>query len=249
MRWTFETMGTVVSVSTPVAPASPSLRRAVEAGFASFDGEFSRFQPDSAISRIARGDLLLMDAGPRVRDAYARSLEWRSLTNGDFTPHRPDGALDLDGIVKALAIEQAGELLADAGMTDWCLGCGGDVLMAGSASDGVPWTIGIADPDAAGTLIARVPMVDGRRAIATSGTSERGEHIWRAAPAGGMRQVTVVARDIVTADVLATAILSAGSDGLDQLPALADRYDVDVLAVVGQRLITTPGLQRARQLA
>jgi thiamine biosynthesis lipoprotein len=243
MRWTFETMGTVVSVATvdvdPAVAADHEIRRQVETVFQDYDLEFSRYRDDSAISRIARAELSLMDASDTMRSTYAAALEWRSSTRGAFTPHRPDG-VDLDGIVKALAIRAAGGVLSDAGVTNWCLGCGGDVLMAGQAGPDAPWTIGVADPDNPALLLAQIPMLGSDRAIATSGVSERGEHIWRSDGASTLRQVTVIADDIVTADVLATAILSGGIDALDHL---AHQHGVEVLALAGDELMVTPRLR------
>ena len=240
MRWTFETMGTVVSVATLGVEPGVELREQVERVFRDYDFEFSRYRTDSAISRIARGELSLMDASDTLRSTYATALEWRSLTRGAFTPHRPDGVVDLDGVVKALAIHDAGIVLSEAGITNWCLGCGGDVLLAGRVSADAPWTIGVADPDDPALLLAEIPMNGLDRAIATSGVSERGEHVWRSDAGSTLRQVTVIAEDIVTADVLATAILSGGIDSLEQL---ARQHSVEVLALAGDELIITPRLR------
>lgn len=50
-------------------------------------------------------------------------------------------------------------------------------------------------------------------AIATSGTHDRGEHIWRKVTDGpSIISATVVSDDIVTSDVWATAIISGGPD-------------------------------------
>lgn len=240
MRWTFETMGTVVSVATLGVEPGVELREQVERVFRDYDFEFSRYRTDSAISRISRGELSLMDASDTLRSTYATALEWRSLTRGAFTPHRPDGVVDLDGVVKALAIHDAGIVLSEAGITNWCLGCGGDVLLAGRVSADAPWTIGVADPDDPALLLAEIPMNGLDRAIATSGVSERGEHVWRSDAGSTLRQVTVIAEDIVTADVLATAILSGGIDSLEQL---ARQHSVEVLALAGDELIITPRLR------
>ena len=79
-----------------------------------------------------------------------------------------------------------------------------------------------------------------RRALATSGSAQRGDHIWRGgelAPADFV-QVSVMADDIVTADVLATAIVAGGPAALDDI---TDRWDVDVLTVARNgRLMATP---------
>jgi FAD:protein FMN transferase len=208
----FETMGTVVSIEPPLRAPE------IEAIFADYDARFSLYRPESELSRIADGSLSLIDASAEVRDAYARALEWRSLTAGAFTPHRPDGVIDLSGIVKALAMQAAGRLLADGG--DCTLNAGGDVLTARG-----PATIGITDPLDRTQLLTSIRLGGSRRAVATSGTAERGEHIWGR---GGFAQVTVVANDIVTADVLATAIVAGG---VETLNAATAAWDIDVLAI------------------
>ena len=69
-------------------------------------------------------------------------------------------------------------------------------------------------------------------AVATSGSAERGDHIWTQPGAGPSPfvQVSVAAGDILTADVLATAIVAGGRPALDEF---ADRFPIDVLAVLG----------------
>jgi thiamine biosynthesis lipoprotein len=223
----FETMGTVVSIE-------PALRvNEIEKVFADLDGRFSLYRPASELSRIADGSLQLTDASAELRDAYSRSLEWRSLTGGAFTPHRPDGVLDLSGIVKALALDAAAAVLADS--EEWILNAGGDVLTSGHAA-----TIGITDPFDRTQLLTSVRLGGSRRAVATSGTAERGDHIWGR---GGFAQVSVVADDIITADVLATAIVAGG---VDTLNASTAAWDIDVLAVdVDGNLFATPGFTAA----
>ena len=219
----FETMGTVVTVEPPMHVDD------VEAIFRSYDERFSLYRPDSEISRVANGSMALVDASGELREAYASALEWRSLTGAAFTPHRPDGVIDLSGIVKALALEAAAARLGDAG--DWILNAGGDVLTSGRSA-----TIGIVDPFDRSQLLTSLRLGDSRRAVATSGTAERGEHIWGR---GDFIQVTVVANDIVTADVLATAIVAGGRESL---AASTSGWDIDVLAVgrTGE-LFSTPG--------
>ena len=73
------------------------------------------------------------------------------------------------------------------------------------------WTVGIAHPHRAGVLLDTLTLTAG--AVATSGTAERGEHIWdpvHRRPARGLAAATVAARDIVRADVLATAAVARG---------------------------------------
>ena len=223
MIYHFETMGTVVSIEPPLRVPD------IEAIFHELDERFSLYRPDSELSRIARGSLALMDASPQLRDAYARALEWRSLTAGAFGPHRPDGVIDLSGIVKALAMDAVGRLLFDA--DDWILNAGGDILTSGRSA-----TVGITDPFDRTRLLTSVRLSGPRRAAATSGTAERGDHIWGR---GGFAQVTVVADDIIAADVLATAIVAGG---VDTLNAMTAAWDIDVLAIdLAGNLFATPG--------
>jgi thiamine biosynthesis lipoprotein len=121
-------------------------------------------------------------------------------------------------------------LLDASGSSDWCINVGGDLLCRGIQSDGRPWTLGIVDPEDRGTLLCSIVLQGERRAVATSGSTERGDHIWRDGSRTNppFRQVTVVADDIITADVLATAIVSGGRTALDDA---TKRWPIDVLTV------------------
>lgn len=240
----FEAMGTVVSVSArPAVETSWGEAWAgVEGVFRMLDASFSLYRPDSELSRVARGELSLPEASVELREVYALAIDWRSATRGAFTPHRPDGIIDLNGVVKALAIERAGQILVAAEIGDWCINAGGDVLCNGEAEPGRRWAVGISDPENRGAMLTSLELFGTHRAVATSGYSERGEHLWLH---GGMEprfiQATVFAPDIVTADVLSTAILAAPASELDDL---AEGHPVDVLAVLpGGELVATPRLR------
>lgn len=244
---TFESMGTIVSVRLG-GDADEWMRRtagrAAEEVFRRWDERFSLYRDDSELSRIARGDIRLTQASTALRDCYALATDWRDRTDGVFTPHRADGVLDLSGIVKGLAIAEAGQRLADLGLAGWSINAGGDILVAGRPSPSTEWVSGIVDPMDRGDLLARVPLPGPVRAVATSGSAERGEHIWTALPdtASHFRQVSVFAGDIVTADVLATAIIAGGEKTLNDS---TDRWPIEVLAVLQDgRLLATPGLRQ-----
>lgn len=244
----FDTMGTTVSLRFADAVAETSVLDAVEEVFRDVDRRFSLYRADSELSRVARAELPLTRAGLPLREAYAEALEWHRVTGGSFTPHRPDGVIDLSGLVKAQAIDAAARVLEQAGEANWMLGVGGDLLTRGT-SRGRPWIAGVVDPDDRGALLCAVPFAGTRTALATSGNAERGEHIWRRGtpPEPRYRQVSVWADDIVTADVLATAVFAGGPA---RCPEILDRFDVDILAIDDRGTLTaTPGLQRARGLA
>ncbi len=226
LRLVFESMGTVVTLISTV-PIGTSTADGVEDTFRGLDERFSLYRHDSEASRIGRDRSLIRSASEPYRDMYWDAVAWLAATGGAFTPHRPDGVVDLSGVVKARAVEAAGDLLVADGLLDWCLNAGGDVLVSGTQASGEPWTIGIVDPDDRDRLWTQFATRIGRMAVATSGVQERGEHVWRMASETTFVQVTVAAADIETADVLATAILGGG---VETLQLVQKAYDIDVLA-------------------
>jgi thiamine biosynthesis lipoprotein len=253
---TFHCMGTVISLTMPSVPgpeghpAHDELAAAtavVERTFLELDRTFSLYREDSEAGSLARGELPLRDASTGLRERWADALEWRLRTHGAFTPERPDGVLDLSGLIKAYAIQEAGTSLLALGRTGWCLNAGGDVLVSGSPVPGgtEPWDAGIMDPLDRGALLAGYPLGGRRRhwALATSGWAERGDHIWRQrGEAPAFVQVSVAAADITTADVLATAIVAGG---IPMLNRATDGWDIAVLAVRPDgALLGTPDFRR-----
>jgi FAD:protein FMN transferase len=232
----FDTMGTVASLRFPRGGVRVDTLSRIERTFRGYDRRFSLYDAASELSRLARAELTLTAASREVRRAYARAVDWRNRTAGAFTPHRPDGVVDLSGVVKALAISDAGELL-DLDCADWLLAVGGDVLARGRYEEAA-WRVGIVDPAARDRLAGVVELAGPRRAVTTSGTTERGQHLWRR-NAEAFVQVTVSADDIETADVLATAIAAGDGEDLDRITA---EFDIDVLTFdVAGRARATPG--------
>lgn len=222
----FETMGTVVTLLT-VTPLEPATRDAVQEAFRALDEKFSLYKPDSEASHVGRARTGLKSASAEYQGVYWAAIAWSEATDRAFTPHRPDGVIDLSGVVKARGIQAAADVLARHGHTDWCLNAGGDVLVAGVQETGEPWVVGIVDPDDRTQLWTQFATGPGRWAVATSGIQERGEHVWRMAADDTFSQVTVAAADIETADVLATAVLAGG---VTTLQLAQEKYDIDVLA-------------------
>ena len=160
------------------------------------DRTFSVHRPDSEVIRLRRGDLTEDQAHPEVRAVLERCMALRIVSDGSFD-HRPEDGLDPSGYVKGWAIERAAELLGDCG--DFHIDAGGDIAVRGRCR------VGIRDPgDSSNTLLA-VELVD--QAIATSGSYERGEHIW--GPGNAMASVSVIGPDLGTADALSTALYAS----------------------------------------
>ncbi|MBK5238894.1 MAG: FAD:protein FMN transferase [Actinomycetales bacterium] len=252
---TFKSMGTVVSVrlgtssemsdsavlsgalaiaSLDVASSRESVAvAAAQQVFDELNEKFSLYLDTSEISQIARGEVLLSDSSERMREAYAEALLWREATNGAFTPHRPDGVLDLSGTVKAAAIAEAATAIESCGFESFSINAGGEILTHGSPGAGAPednaWVTGIVDPQNRSELLSVVALTPEFPAMATSGSAERGDHIWaRPGATNDFLQATVIAGDIITADVCATAIIAGGQETLDHLTA---NFEIAVLVV------------------
>lgn len=224
------------------ARAQADAERAIDAAaraLADADHTFSRYRPGTPLSRYLRGEIGLAQCPPSVPAMIASADAYRRLTGGRFDARRPDGALDLDGVVKGWAIERAGAELTARGATSWSINAGGDVAVHGPALRGqeadARWRVGVVDPADRSRLLT-VLAVGGARpaAVATSGTAERSGHVWdprTGAPSRGLVSVTVVGPDIEEADVLATAVLAGGGDDLAEGLALLERLGLEGLAV------------------
>jgi len=170
------------------------------------DNTFSVHRDDSEIMRLRRGELSEEDAHPEVQAVLKRCMALRIVSDGAFD-HRPDDALDPSGYVKGWAIERAATLLGDCGR--FHIDAGGDVVARGR------WSVGIRDPQNLARSLPAVDLVD--RAIATSGSYERGEHIW--GPGNGVASVSVIGPDLGTADAISTALYSSPDHGwLERFP-------------------------------
>ncbi|GAA1869159.1 FAD:protein FMN transferase [Myceligenerans crystallogenes] len=212
----------------PAASDPGAARAAADAGFAvlrAAEARFSRWIPASELSRL-RSLGARTGAGTRIEGAtpspqMCEVLEigrWaHEASGGAFDLTGPDGLLDTDGVVKGWAAQRAAEAVLSAGVTDLCLNAGGDVVVHGEPEPGRPWTVAIRHPADPRRVVATVSLTDG--ALATSGTGERGAHIWdgrTGRPAAhALGSVTVVASGLTTADVLATAAFALGPQGAD----------------------------------
>jgi thiamine biosynthesis lipoprotein len=176
---------------------------------------FSTYRPDSAISRLGRGEITPADCPPEVAEVLRLGEIARADSHGAFDVRRPepDGrtVLDPSGVVKGWAVERAATALRELSDTDFCLSAGGDLTCRVTEPDAPPWRIGIEDPRDPSRVLAVVPVWCG--AVATSGTAHRGAHLVDArtgrAPAA-VASVTVVADSLTWADIDATAAYALG---------------------------------------
>ena len=199
------------------------------------DATFSTYRHDSQISRLARGRLVPEAADPDVREVLASCEALRRATGG-FFDIRAGGRLDPSGFVKGWAVERAAAILEQAGASRFWMNAGGDVLVRG----GEPWRIGIRHPRLPDRLAGVVALTDG--AVATSGAYERGHHVvdpHTGRPPRDTLSVTVVGRDLGTADAYATAAFAMGARGPAWTTSLSGFEAMTILD--DDRVLTSPG--------
>lgn len=244
MKQTQIVMGMPITI-TVYGAAIGVMQRAMAAGFDEFrrvDAVFSTYKPESEISRLNRGELELGDASVEVRDILRQCEQLRAKTDGYFDARRPDGLIDPSGLVKGWSIARVATLLERAGLRNFCVEAGGDIVARGHGEHSDGWRVGIRSPLKADEVVKVLSLRDG--AVATSGTYERGEHIYdphTGRPAQEILSITVVAPDIVQADVFATAAFAMGHHGIEWLARQGlEGYQIGH----DERAVFTPGLQR-----
>ena len=193
------------------------------------DRTFSLYKPESPLSQLARGETSVAKLPTVVSEIWDDCERWEQITDGWFSAFTPQHTFDPSGLVKTWAANRAAEFLVENGILDFTLNAGGDILLSDALTDPVAWRVAIHKPvsiaaEEAGTLTVLDLKGTPYRAVATSGSAERGAHIWNPkapekAATTDLVQVTVVARDLVTADVWATAAFAQGDRAIDLLNA------------------------------
>ncbi len=184
------------------------------------DSIFSLWKPESPMSLVRRGELEIDGAPKEIAEVLALCERARTLTDGWFDAQAMPGGVDPTGLVKGWGTQRAKGVVCAAGFSDVLVNAGGDVAASGCPGPGARWRIGIRHPSAPLGLLG---VVDGSSAIATSGTYERGSHLFHPRErrfACGFAAATVVGPDLALADALATGLCVAGDEGLYFLEAL-----------------------------
>ena len=141
-----------------------------------------------------------------------------SVINDSVSFKFEDMAIDLGGIAKGYGVDQAVTVLKEQGVESGYVNAGGDGMYFGTKPDGLPWRVGLRNPDNKAEAITIIEISD--MAVTTSGNYERFfnesarlSHI--SDPRTGMSSqslisATVIASSAMEADVLATAVFVLG---------------------------------------
>ncbi|MBN1795744.1 MAG: FAD:protein FMN transferase [Sedimentisphaerales bacterium] len=179
---------------------------------------------------------------PPTDDELAKA---KSLTGYDKLILNPDDntvrfsrqgvKIDLGGIAKGYAIDQALETLKNAGALGGLVDLGGNIRCFGTpAGRKEYWLIGLQNPDLKNpdALLMNLKLTD--EAVATSGhyhrfydvQGKRQSHIIDTKTSYGtnkLSSVTIIAKDAITADAFSTAVSVLGKEkGLELIESIAD---------------------------
>jgi len=163
--------------------------------------------------------------------------------------------IDIGGIGKGFAADQAVEALRKAGAIAGVVALSGDIKTFGRLPDGRKFPIGIQHPREDGSILVWIDLQD--EAISTAGDYERFferdgvryHHILdprTLQPARSCQSVTVVAREGVWADGLDTGIFVMGAElGMRLVEALPD-VEAIIVDADGRLLVSSGLKQRVR---
>lgn len=211
---------------------------AFEAAFAylvAVDERFSTYKETSEISKINRGELDIENASGEMKEVFTIAEKTRLESEGYFNIKRPDGKLDPSGIVKGWAILNTEKLVRGTGFESYFINAGGDIASGGEDSHGREWSIGIKNPLNTAEIV-KVIYPHGK-GVATSGSYERGAHIYNPhMPEKELKEIlsiTVIGPNVLEADRFATAAFAMGKRGIgfiEERPGL-EGYAIDAAGI------------------
>jgi FAD:protein FMN transferase len=194
------------------------------------DEKFSTYKSTSEITKINSGELKVPDVSADMRRVLALCEKTKKLTNGYFDITK-DGKLDPSGLVKGWAILNASKLLRKEGFLNFYINAGGDIQVSGKSSQRKIWSIGIRNPFNVNQIIKVVYLND--VGLATSGTYERGQHIYNPkdpkVKLTDTISLTVIGPNVYEADRFATAAFAMGKEGINFIEKLEsfEGYAID----------------------
>jgi len=245
-------MGTIVTIDVHVDAGMPVDRLTAYVGRARSalrraDDVFSTWRQDSPMSRLRRGEVGLADVPQEVTLVLDACRDARKLTDGWFDPWALPGGVDPTGYVKGWAAERALDALRQPEVAAAVVNAAGDIASFGCVSPGRPLRFAIVDPFDPTRPACVVEHVG---AVATSGTYERGEHLFNPysrQAVSAVASATVVGPELGMADAFATALAVGGRDVLDRIGSL-DGFEAMTIGH-DRECLWTPGFPWAGSLA
>ena len=213
--WLEPHMGTMVEITldgkNPI-----DYQETVERGFDFFrkiEKLYSPFINDSAIGRLKSGEKI--EVVEKETEYFSEILQICNLaeieTRGFFTSQLPDkdGSFFFNptGMIKGWTIQKVSELLSTLPETGFLINAGGDIQVGGTSP--TLWNIGIYSPENS-QFTHFLELESG--AIATSGTYERGRHIYSPKTKNYpnfRKSLTVIGENILWSDIWATSLFIA----------------------------------------
>jgi len=218
MEWkktssSFPAMGTVMRITVYSRRDPNEALLAAKRRYEELDQRLSHYKADSEVSLLQPGRtvrvspelftilkfaqrLSLLTAG--AFDVTLGNYQHLMLGKQTVSLTREGMRLDLGGIAKGFANDEAARVLRSRGISRYLLAASGDILV-GDAPPGEPgWRVGLQNTE----------RVLRRRAVSTSGNTYQPGHVQDSRSGGkvmGSQTVSVLAPESMTADALATA--------------------------------------------
>lgn len=163
-------------------------------------------------------------------------------------------AIDLGGIAKGYAADEAIRILQQNGIQNALIDLGGNLYALGTKPDNKPWKIGLQNPFATrGNIFATIQVAD--KTLVTSGIYERYftqngkryHHILDTTTGypieNGLASVTIISNSSIDADALSTTVFALGlKDGMEFVESLKQ---VDAVFVsTDYKLYTSSGIKQ-----
>lgn len=221
MKATKTLMGMHVTVEIADPTAKEEDLKSVFEYFQYVDNAFSTYKKTSEISLINSKKLSPSEYSQDMKKILKLSEKTKKETNGFFNILH-QGKLDPSGIVKGWAIWEASKLLKKRGIHNFFIDAGGDIQVQGQFSPNKPWSIGIRNPFNKEQIVKVVILKN--KGIATSGTAERGQHVYNPHKAkqslNEIVSISVIGPNIYEADRFATAAFAMERKGIEFIERL-----------------------------
>lgn len=180
--------------------------------FRYIDEKYSPFKNTSEVAKLNRREKVSQEMTQILRQAQ----DLKEQTYGYFDIKKPNGKIDPSGIVKGWAIKKAADILRKLGYERFYVDAGGDAEIVGE------WKWGIKNPFNVKEIVKVLKLSN--CGIATSGTYERGQHIYL--PAGAAHHalqagnpnivsLTIIGPNVYEADRFATPAFAMGKEGIN----------------------------------